>query len=176
MATKPLIPKGGGTEGDLVMTPRPLAKAIIDHFRPRGYLIDPCRGNGAFYDQFPPHPYLHEHHAWCEITQGVDFLTDPAIGSFQYDWCISNPPWSQFRAFTKRAMQCSDNTVWLCTVNHFWLKARLRDMDEAGFGIKEILLVATPPAPWPQSGFQCAAVHIQRGYKGPITMSRLPTL
>ena len=39
-------------------------------------------------------------------------------------------------------------------------------MREYGFGIKEIYCVDTPKKPWPQLGFQLAAVHTQRGYKG----------
>ena len=46
------------------------------------------------------------------------------------------------------------------------LKARFRDMQEAGFMIREIALVDTPPEPWPQSGFQLAAIHFQKGWRG----------
>jgi hypothetical protein len=46
-------------------------------------------------------------------------------------------------------------------------------MEKAGFGIREVLLCATPPLPWPQSGFQLAAIHLSRGYKGQITWGRL---
>ena len=136
-------------------------------------MLDPCRGEGAFYDQFPPHPYMHQKQHWCELSEGRDFLAIDKSDGWHYDWIVSNPPWSRFRAFNKRAMAISDNVVWLCTVNHFWLKARLRDMDEAGFGIKEIALVDTPPLPWPQSGFQLAAVYIKRDHSGPVTISRL---
>lgn len=33
--------------------------------------------------------------------------------------------------------------------------------------------VPTPPKPWPQTGFALGAVHIQRGYTGPVTFSKL---
>ncbi len=65
-------------------------------------------------------------------------------------------------------MEVSDNVVFLCLINAFFMKARLRDIHSSGFGIKEILCVDTPPKPWPQTGFQLGAVHIQRGYKGDI--------
>ena len=37
-------------EKDIVMTPEWLAIEIIDHFSPSGIILDPCRGEGAFYD------------------------------------------------------------------------------------------------------------------------------
>jgi DNA modification methylase len=64
--------------------------------------------------------------------------------------------------------------VFLAPINHILgLRVRLADMEQAGFGIKEVLLCKTPPLPWPQSGFQIAAVHLQRGYLGGITWGRL---
>ena len=35
---------------DLVMTPEYLAKDIINHYNPQGLILDPARGEGAFYD------------------------------------------------------------------------------------------------------------------------------
>ena len=35
------------------MTPDYLAKEIIEHFNPSGKILDPSRGEGAFYDNFP---------------------------------------------------------------------------------------------------------------------------
>ena len=35
------------------MTPEYLAKEIIEHFNPSGIILDPSRGTGAFYDNFP---------------------------------------------------------------------------------------------------------------------------
>lgn len=160
---RPLAPRGGN---DCVMTPPSLAAAIIAHFKPTGALLDPCRGTGAFYDAFPSSSLRD----WCEITQGRDFLTRDFAGE-RYAWTITNPPWSQIRPFLARAMKVSDNVVYLCLVNAFWMKARLADMRTAGFGIREILLLDTPPKPWPQTGFQLGATHIQRGWKGDIRVS-----
>ena len=38
---------------DIVMTPEYLAQDIINHFAPTGVILDPSRGTGAFYDNFP---------------------------------------------------------------------------------------------------------------------------
>ena len=37
---------------DIVMTPEYLAKDIIQHYKPEGLILDPCRGTGAFYDNY----------------------------------------------------------------------------------------------------------------------------
>lgn len=172
-----LVPKDKvyNPERDWVMTPPSLALSIINHYQPYGKVLDPCRGEGAFYNQFAVYPSVNSTD-WCEITEGHDFLireftTDTE--SVHYDWIVSNPPWSQIRPFTLKAMEVADNIVWLCLVNAFWMKARLRDMDERGFAVKEILLLDTPPHPWPGTGFQLGATHIQKGYKGDVRISRL---
>jgi hypothetical protein len=41
---------------------------------------------------------------------------------------------------------------------------------ECGFGFKEICLVDMP-ASFPQSGFQLGAVHWQRGWDGPLSVT-----
>lgn len=145
---------------DVVMTPLHLAKRIVDHFKPTGRMLEPCRGVGNFH-RFMPGAF------WCEITEGLDF--------FQWkqpvDWIVTNPPWSQIRTFLQHGMTVSDNIVFLMTVNHVWTKARIRDIQSSGFGIKEICLVEMPET-FPQSGFQLGAIHIAKGWTGkPITFS-----
>ena len=49
---------------DIVMTPEYLAQDIIQHYEPKGLILDPCRGTGAFYDNYPtlhdsPVSYTH---------------------------------------------------------------------------------------------------------------------
>lgn len=164
---RPLAPSGGN---DDVMTPAYLAEAIIQHYQPTGRILEPCRGIG------PTYAFWREGWDWCEVKDGVDFLRERCPEQC-YNWVVTNPPFSQLRIFLKRSMQVSDNVVFLCLINAFWMKARLRDMDEAGFGIKEILMVDTPPAStgWPQAGFALGATHLQRGWTGDIKISRLST-
>lgn len=161
---RPLCPGNGN---DLVMTPSYLAEAIISHYQPSGTILEPCRGIG------PTYAFWREGWDFCEIAEGVDFLDCP---NQDYDWIVTNPPFSLFRAFLKRSMVVADNVVFLSFVNAFWMKARLRDMREANFGMKEILFVETPPPPWPQTGFQLGATWIQRGYVGSIKVSHFPSL
>jgi len=155
-----LQPERGTKTNDEVYTPRPLAKRIIDHFRPYGRVLDPARGDGAFYDQ------IEGEKDWCEINMGRDFFSYRA----KADCIITNPPWSLFRQFLIHSMELADNIYFLITVNHVWTKARIREVREKGFGIKEIFLVDAP-VNFPQSGFQVGVVHFQRGWDGDIRLS-----
>jgi hypothetical protein len=164
MKNRPLAPKGGN---DRIYTPPELAKQIVQHFQPIGRLLEPCRGQGAFIDAMAPFDELVW---WCEKDDGRDFLT---LTGETFNWIITNPPWSQFRVFLNKSMQVADNVVFLCLVNAFFMKARQSDMLEAGFGMKEILFLQTPPKPWPQTGFALGAVHIQKGWCGDCKMTNL---
>ena len=177
--SRSIIPNGGN---DLVFTPPDLAQQIVDYFdlynpdKGKGdktRLIEPCKGEGAFTDAF--HLNGRKYHTnfsfeYCEITEGIDFLKYPNPETFfipyRFDFVVSNPPFSKFRAFLKKSMEISDNVIFLSLVNAFFFKARFRDIKEAGFGFKEIVFVDTPPKPWPQMGIQLGVVHLQKGYKG----------
>jgi hypothetical protein len=150
----------------MVMTPPDLAAAILSHFEGRmtGRILDPARGRGAFFDQFP----AHLERDWCELTEGRDFLTSTQ----PVDWIVTNPPWSRLRDFTRHAMTLAPNIVWLAPLVNLTTKARLRDIEAAGFGIAELLWLDTPKG-WPQSGFQLAAVHLNEGHAGGWKTGRL---
>lgn len=149
-----LIPNNGN---DKIYTPLYLSKFIIDYFNPKGLILDPCLGDGSFYNQYP----VTESKDWCEIDKGKDFFSY----SEKVDWVVSNFPWSKMRHFLLHSMEISDNIVSLSLVNAIFMKARLRDIKKMNFGIKEILLLETPPKPWPQAGLQLGAIHLQKGYK-----------
>ena len=70
---------------DIVMTPSRFAKEIIDYFNPSGLILEPCRGDGGFYNNFL------KPKEWCEITEGKDFFDF----NEKVDWIITNPPYSQ---------------------------------------------------------------------------------
>jgi hypothetical protein len=151
------VPKSNTPEKDLVMTPGWLALDILNHFQPSESYLDPCRGDGAFYDQCDV-----AQKDWCELGEGRDFLEYQG----QANWIITNPPWSKMREFLVKGMEVANNVVYLTTINHYTTKRRMRDMREMGFGVPEIYCVPTPDKPWPALGFQLAAVHIQKSYIG----------
>jgi hypothetical protein len=153
---------------DDVQTPNELAGMICSHFGPRGVIMEPCEGDGNFSCWLEP---MSDRFVRMEIKKGFDFY-DYAGG--RVDWIVTNPPWSKVRKFLIHSMAATDNIVFLITVNHVFTKARIRDADVYGFGLKEILMVDTPSKAdgWPQSSFQLGAVHWKRGYAGPVTIGR----
>ena len=155
-----LIPTGT-KRNDCVQTPDSLAKQLVEYFKPNGKILEPCAGDGSFLRALPQGVY------WCEILHERDFFDF----NEKVDWIITNPPYSIFRKFMNHSMEVADNIVFLVTINHIWLKARMRDIKEKGFGIKEILLLDTPKT-FPQSGFQVGCVHLQKGYEGDIKFAK----
>lgn len=152
------------------MTPRPLAKAIIDHYKPTGRICDPCAGEGAFRDQFPKGkstPY------WFEISKGSDFLEHPGQPK-SFGWIVTNPPWSRdlFNAFLEKSMRVADNVVFLIAMNKLMTRKRMESIDNAGFRFKEILRVPRPDS-WPSSGFEYAAIHLQYAFHGDCKFSSI---
>ncbi len=157
-----LIPFGGD---DCVDTPDWLAHAIVQHFMPSGRVLEPCRGGGAFLRALPKNCKGE----WCEIRDGRDFFS--AEG--HWDWLITNPPYSQFRQFLVKAMQVTDNVVFLSLANAWFMRARQDDIRHDSFGLVELLEVPVPKAPWPQFGMTLAAAWLRRGWSGGINYTRL---
>ena len=158
-----LVPKKNTPDKDIVMTPVETAVDVINHFAPTGTILDPCRGTGAFYDNFP----TTSQKDWCELSEGKDFFDY----NNKVNWIITNPPWSKIKPFIIHSMTIADDIVYLISINHYSTKARLRLIYENGFRIQEIYCVKMPPPPWPQSGFQIAGIHISRGYRGDIAFT-----
>lgn len=155
-----LIPTNTKRE-DCVQTPVNYASMIIEHFKPFGRTLEPCSGDGNFLKVYPFTKSL-------EILDGKDFFEETE----HFDWIITNPPYSKMRAFLNKSMEVADNVVFLTSINHLWLKARIRDIEEKGFGIKEIIIFDTPKS-FPQSGFQFGCFYLSKNYKGDIRFSRL---
>ena len=76
------------TANDKIYTPIETAKDIISKFNLFGTVLDPFKGNGAFYDNLPETVEKD----WCEIDLGRDFFDY----NKKVDWIISNPPYSIF--------------------------------------------------------------------------------
>lgn len=154
------VPTGGN---DCVNTPDDLALAIVNHFRPTGRVCDPCSGGGAFERAFISYdwdnPGRLEMIEAFDIQHGRDFLATP--DGVRWDWIITNEPWSLFSDFLRKGMATARNVVFLDKLNA-WMATRSRFnlMKAAGWEFREVALVAQPPPPWPQMGFQFAAVHV----------------
>lgn len=143
--------------GDKVYTPANIAKHIIDSFSISGKVLDPFKGKGAFFDNFPENVEKD----WCELDEGKDF--------FQYnemvDWIVSNPPYSIFNDVLEHSFKLSDNIVYLIPINKLTSSfTRIKKLKEWG-GIPKIILMSPKEIGFP-FGFAVGAVYFKKGYKG----------
>ena len=143
--------------GDKVYTPANIAKQIIKEFELEGKVLDPFKGKGAFYDNFPATVQKD----WCELDEGKDF--------FDYnnsvDWIISNPPYSIFNEVLEHSMELCDNIVYLIPINKLTSSfTRIKKLQEFG-GIPKVILMSPKEIGFP-FGFAVGAVYFKRGYKG----------
>jgi len=153
------------SSNDDVQTPPELCELILNHIPipQNDTVMEPCVGDGNFKRALLDRFGCVYH---SEIKEGTDFFDVKG----PYDWIVTNPPWSQYKAFMEKAFQTAGNVVFLATLNHsLGLKSRWNLCDKYGFGIRKVLLLDTPPKPWPQSGFQLGAVWWSRAY------SNMPT-
>jgi len=158
-------PVRGTPTNDRVMTPLPLAQALVAALQPSGRLLEPAAGDGAFVKAMKPYGDV----LWCEIDRGRDFFEF----NERVDWAISNPPWSLFKQFLQHAMTVADHVAFLVTVNHWWTRHRRELVRTAGFGIERIIECDAPKEWGAPTGFQLAMVVLTRGYEGPCTMETL---
>jgi hypothetical protein len=149
-----LVPKNGN---DCVNTPLELAEEVVRFVRPSGIVLEPCSGSGNFVKALKEFKNVTQvEHG--DLQTGYDFFEETR----EFDYIVTNPPWSKARPFLQHAMKLTDRICFLITINHFLgLKARFRDMEQAGFWVTDVKLFDTPKE-FPQSGFQLGAVVIQR--------------
>lgn len=141
---------------DEIYTPEWCALDMINHFRPTGRILKPCKGLGIFTDLLPSAD-------WCEINEGKDFFDYTS----HVDWIITNPPYSLIRKFVLHSFTIADNIVFLIPVwkayNAMGLQYELRSYG----GIKEIRWYGSGGKLGFPMGNGIGAVHWKGDYDGP---------
>lgn len=118
---------------DVFYTPLALAKTAIDmvgdaHAHKRW--LDPCRGKGAYYDQFPATCTKD----YCEVAEGKDFFehTQPA------DVVVSNPPYSMLDAWLEHTLSLQPSVInYLIGINNLTAR-RLERLEHAGYTLTKL--------------------------------------
>lgn len=147
----------GEKQGDVVYTPRWVAKDMVEHFQPSGRILEPCKGRGVFME------FLAGDVFWCEISEGRDFFlwTDPV------DWAVSNPPYSLTRKWFSHSYQVAENLLYLVPLrNVFSGFGFVKEIHDFG-GIVEIRLYGTGGSLGFPMGNAVGAFHVKKGYRGP---------
>ena len=140
---------------DCIYTPEWVALDMVNHFKPEGLILDPCKGKGVFTD-------ILENSEWCEITEGRDFFD----WARPVDWIISNPPFSLMRKFILHSFTVADDIVYLVPVWKIYLAYGLVLKGKEYGGIKEIRWYGTGSKLGFPMGNGIGAVHWKRGYTG----------
>lgn len=142
-------------ESDIVYTPRNVSKGIIQFLKPIGKCLDPCKGDGAFYDYLPDADY-------CEIREGKDF--------FEYnnrvDWIIGNPPYSIFEEFLRHSFELANNVSFLVPTNKVWQRQIIMDLINKWGGVKSIIIYGHGGLIGFPFGFSVGNFHFQKDYRG----------
>jgi hypothetical protein len=143
-------------ESDIVYTPIHVSKHIIEWLKPVGKILDPCKGDVAFYNYLPADKH------YCEITEDKDFF----YFNDKVDWIIGNPPYSIFEEFLKHAFEISDNVSYLVPTNKVFQRQVIMDMITKYGGIKSIIIYGSGQLIDFPFGFSVGNFHFEKGYKG----------
>lgn len=141
---------------DIVYTPNAVAMNIVRHIKPYGICLDPCKGDGAFYD------YLPEGKDYCEIRESKDFFNY----SRKVDWVIGNPPYSIFLEFLQHSFDISDNVSFLVPTNKVFQRQIIMDMINKWGGVVSIIIYGSGTLIGFPFGFSVGNFHFKKGYTG----------
>lgn len=144
---------------DKCFTPTDVAKHLIAMLpiSKEDTLLDPFRGCGAFFDNFPDCKSKN----WCEIDDGINFFDYQT----KHDWIISNPPYSIFDAVLDHSFKLANNVVYLVPLSKiFSSMGRIRKWSAYG-NIKKIVILSAGKCGFP-FGFPAAFVWWEKGYRG----------
>lgn len=148
---------------DVVFTPKPIAEFIVRWLNPKGKVLDPCMGEGVFFN------LLNKPKDWCEITKGKDFYAYTE----KVDWIIGNPPYSDFNKFLDHSFDLADNVCFLVPVSKVFKSWGTINIIKKYGGIVKMWFVPAGRCGFP-FGFPAMAVHFKRGYKGKTTIEYAP--
>lgn len=161
---------GKSTPNDVVMTKEETAKQIINYFSSQfndsDLFCDPCYGDRAFLNNYPENNCKFGY----EITDGDDFLLSKNL--IQFDWIITNPPFSIFDDFLLKSFECSNNVVFFIPLNKVFKSKKIDQAIKNYGGIKEIIHMGTGGQHGFPFGFPVGCVHYKKGYNGDIKYTR----
>ena len=147
---------------DCIQTPLSLAIEIVNHFKPEGKVLEPCKGEGVFLK------YLPVNTEWCEIADGKNFYDYTK----KVNWIVTNPPYSDFNRFLEHSFELSDNVVLLVPLaKMFKSMGTIRQILNYG-GFVSIHFLPSSKAGFP-FGFPSGIFHIKKDYKGETIFKEL---
>jgi len=142
---------------DVVYTPVIFSKTIIDIIKPSGTILEPCKGDGAFYNLLPSHS------EYCEITEGKDFFNY----NKNVDWIVGNPPYSIFYQWLKHSFSLAKNVSYLLPINKVFQSNKIMSLINEYGNIKQIIVIGDGRryCKFP-FGYSVGNFHFQKNYTG----------
>ena len=155
---KPTKPNktGVATASDDVQTNLETARWILNHYKPKGMILEPCRGTGNFYNQF------RQPKDWCEIKEGKDFFR----WTETVDWIITNPPYSIYDDFLAHAFKVAHNVVFFVPIAKAFKSNKVQSMVDQYGGLKEIVYMGGGGKHGFAFGFPVGCLYYKRNFKG----------
>lgn len=154
MFDRPVVKK------DIVFTPKEIAAAIIKKLNPSGLCLDPCKGDGSFYNHLPAGSQ------YCEISEGKDFFQWKG----KVDWVIGNPPYSIFKEFLEYSFEIANNVSFLVPTNKIFQRQIIMEMINKWGGAKSIIVYGAGTLIGFPFGFSVGNFHFEKGYKGQVEL------
>ena len=166
MHTQRSIFKEEPNPSDVVYTPNRISRDIVLWLNPTGLCLDPCRGDGAFYQQF-----IGEKD-YCEIQEGLNFFDYKK----KVDWIIGNPPYSIFEQFLMHSFELSPNVCFIVPTNKVFQRQKIMRLINDYGGIKAMRVYGSGSVVGFPFGFSVGAFHFKRNFNGPCHLSLSPRL
>jgi hypothetical protein len=158
--------RGLSKPNDNVMTMPWVGKLLDEHFQPGGDVMEPCCGDGTGI-------LAHLSHAssvdYCETRYGIN--KDYFDYEGEYDYTVSNVPYSEFTIWQEKAFGESRNVLTIAPVAKVFSSMGYINMAREYGNIKEILILGSGSSVNFPFGWPVAAVHYQRGYTGKTLFS-----
>jgi len=127
-------PKHHHSDRDRIFTPENLAKSLIAKIpaEPQDTWCDPCYGTGVFFNNFPT-----DKKEFYEIDMGKDFLECLD----DYDWTVTNIPFSQPKEFIFGMASCSRKGFGILCLANSMTATRLTKLEGMGFYIDSVTVI-----------------------------------
>jgi len=161
MSSQPQLLQIALDKKDVVYTPDWVARDMVDFFKPTGRILEPAAGDGAILKYLPGAD-------WCEIEKGRDFF---ALQHVRYDWIVGNPPYKIFNIWMRHSFELADNVLYIFPLNKIFNDfGMMLSVKEYG-GVKSARAYGRGDKVYFPMGYAVGAVHYQRGYHGPMSIS-----
>ena len=133
-AEKKRKPKHQHSDRDKIYTPEEIAIKLISKIpaSENDSWCDPCYGGGVFYNNFP-----NDNKEFYELDMGRDYLRCYR----QYDWNVTNIPFSKPKEFIFKMADCSRKGFEILCLANSMTATRLMELRKRGFCVDSITIL-----------------------------------